>query len=77
MFVGDLPLVVVENARLESVFSVPWYHLLLRAFPHAKAKPAAFHATAQVMRLVLADLSIKRKCHESAMSLVMEGGLKI
>ena len=41
----------------------------------ALAQPAALRATPQVMRLALSGLSISSKCHESAMSLVMERGL--
>jgi hypothetical protein len=52
-------------------------YLLLRAFPHSKAQPAEFHATPQVIRLALSGPSIRRKCHASAMSLVMESGLKL
>jgi hypothetical protein len=44
----------------------------LRAFPHAKAHPAGLRATTQVAHLILSGPSIRRKCHESAMSIVME-----
>jgi hypothetical protein len=44
----------------------------LRAFPHAKAHPAGLRATTQVTHLVLSGPPIRRKCHESAMSIVME-----
>jgi hypothetical protein len=78
IFVGDLPLVVVvENAKLEFVFYLSSYNLLLRAFPHSKAQPAAFRAMTQMMRLALSGPSIRSKCHASAMSLVMESGLKL
>src|SRR5216683_3150249 len=53
----------------------------LRAFPHSKAQPAAFRATTHTdLRpvieesrrggLALSGPSIRRKCHENAMSLV-------
>jgi hypothetical protein len=78
IFVGNLPLVVVvENVRLVFVFYLSWYHLLLRAFPHSRAQPAEFRATTRVMRLALSGPSIRRKRHESAISLVMESGPKL
>jgi hypothetical protein len=36
--------------------------------------PAGFEATPQLMHLALSDPSIRRKYHESAMSLVMDNG---
>ena len=44
----------------------------LRAFPHSKAQPAGFRATTQLMHLALSDPSLRRKRHESVMSLVMK-----
>jgi hypothetical protein len=45
--------------------------LSLRACPYAKAQPAGCRATTQLRRLTLSGTSIKRKCHESVMSIVM------
>src|SRR5437016_5984910 len=49
----------------------------LRAFPNSKALPAGFGATPQLRRLALSDTSIRRKRHESVMSIelirVVEG----
>jgi len=42
-----------------------------KAVPHAKAHPAGCGATAQRTRLALSAPSLKRKCHESVMSIVM------
>ncbi len=46
------------------------------AFPHAEVQPAGFGATAQLRRLVLSHLSIRNKCHESVMGLVMVYGVR-
>ncbi len=46
------------------------------AFPHTKAHPAGFGATAQLTRLALPAPNIRRKCHESAMSIVMGSCMK-
>src|SRR5258708_4520536 len=43
-----------------------------RAFPHAQAQPARFGATPQLRCLALSSTSIKRKCHESVTSIVMD-----
>jgi len=42
-----------------------------RAFHNSKAHPVGFRAAAQLRCLALSHLSIRRKCHESAMSIVM------
>jgi len=39
---------------------------------NAKAQPEGFRATTQLTRLALSGPSIRRKCHESVMSLVMK-----
>jgi hypothetical protein len=44
------------------------------ALPHAKALPAGCETTAQLRRLTLSDTSIRRKRHESVMSIVMGSG---
>ena len=49
----------------------------LRVFPHSKAQSAGFRATIQLMHLALSDPSIRRKCHESVMSLVMSIVMKL
>ncbi len=41
------------------------------ALPNSKAQSAEFEATPQLMHLALSDPSIRRKRHESVMSLVM------
>src|SRR5260370_11489265 len=47
------------------------------AFPHSKGQPAEFRATPQVMCLALSGPSIRRKCHESAMSFVMKASWRV
>src|SRR6266487_1419859 len=42
------------------------------ALPNSKAHPAGLRATTQVTHLVLSGPSVRRKCHESATSIVME-----
>jgi hypothetical protein len=51
-----------------------------RPFPHPKAHPARFGATAQLTHLALSGPSIRRKRHKSVMSIVrivMNGGVKL
>ncbi len=48
----------------------------MRTWPHAKVQPTGCRATTQLRRLVLSPLSIRRKCHESAMSIVMVYGVR-
>src|SRR5258707_11117279 len=50
---------------------------LERACPYSKAQPAGFRATPQLRCLALSRTSIRRKCHESVMSLVMGSDLKL
>ncbi len=45
----------------------------MRAFPNSKAHPAGFGATTQVTRLVLSSTVIRKKRHESVMSIVIYG----
>ena len=42
------------------------------ALPNSKAHPAGLRATTQVTHLVLSGPSVRRNCHESATSIVME-----
>jgi len=48
----------------------------LKAFPHAKVQPEGFWTTTQLRHLALSRASIRRKCHESVMSLVIGSDLK-
>ncbi len=76
-----LPL-FVEDGRgrlLNGVFFVYGPKLFLlpgRAVPHSKAQLAGCGATPQLMDLALSGPSIRRKRHESVMSIVMGSGLK-
>jgi hypothetical protein len=45
----------------------------LGAFPHAKVQRTGFRFPPQLSRLALSATSIRSKCHESVMSLVMNG----
>jgi hypothetical protein len=42
-----------------------------RAFHNSKAHPVGFRAVAQQRCLALSSPSIRRKCHESAMTMLM------
>ncbi len=44
----------------------------LRAFPRAKVQPEGFWTTPQLRHLALSRASIRRKCHEGVMSIVMK-----
>jgi hypothetical protein len=46
----------------------------MKAIHNSKAYPTAFRATPPVTRLVLSGTTIKGKCHESVMSIVMGRG---
>jgi len=46
----------------------------MKAIHNSKAYPTAFRATPPVTRLVLSGTTIKEKCHESVMSIVMGRG---
>src|SRR6266851_524610 len=59
------------GSHLFDLFSSPSLSGTDIALPHSKAHPAGFGATPQLMHLGLADPSIRRKRHESAMSIVM------
>jgi hypothetical protein len=47
-----------------------------RAFLHSRVCPAGFAATDWLTRLALSALSIRRKYHESVMSIVMGSSLR-
>jgi hypothetical protein len=63
------------NQRLLKILQT-FIHLK-RAFPHSKAPSAGFWTTPQLTRLALSSTSIRRKRHESVMSIVMGSGPKL
>jgi hypothetical protein len=47
----------------------------MRTWPHSKAQPTGFGVTTQLRHLVLPQISLRRKRHESVMNLVMVYGV--
>jgi hypothetical protein len=82
MYVSPLALLVISRHVDKHWLQTRESHLVMsehvggarRAVPRAQAHPAGFGVTPQPTRLALSVPSIRRKRHESVMSLVMGSG---